>query len=924
VLTTGTRLGPYEVLSPLGSGGMGEVYRARDTRLNRTVALKVLAPVLATDAGLRARFEREARAIAALSHSHICTIHDVGEHEGTPFLVMELLDGQTLAARLEQGALPLDQALTTAREIADALDKAHRQGIVHRDLKPANVMLTRTGAKLLDFGLAKLMTAASPLTRSTPAGPGATTIDTAHGTILGTVPYMAPEQVEGKDADARSDVWALGAVLYEMVTGGRPFTGDSPASVISAILKDTPVAPSAKAPLVPPTLEHVIDRCLAKDPERRWQSAGDLALEIDWIARSPHPRSGPAVGARRSPRAAVLSALGSAAVVSAWFLLRLPADATPQASDPVAFTVSPPRGLEFVGTSGSVSVPQLAVSPDGRHLVFVAAGPRGRAALWLRTLTEPDPRQLMGTEDAEVPFWAPDSRSVAFFSQGFVKRKDITNRAPAEVVTNASVDVRGGAWGDGETIVFSQTGTTGLRSVVADGRGDTVSLELSSPVTSPSTAGQAGAGSPAMFETARWPSFLPDDRLLFMIRHPSADVKGVYVARRDGGAPRRVIGSDFAAQYSAGHLLTLNGPTLVAQPFDPRTERTTGPSVPIAQPVAGSSTGYPAFSASPTGVLAYSAGLFAPTELWTFDRKGTRIRRVAPAADYPDFSFSPDGRRLAFSRTVEQWQAPDIWVMDLERGTESRLTSDPLTETMPVWSPGGDAILFRANRAQSANLAVWRMAPNSGAVPESIFSADDQRRAHAGFIHNVFSTDWSADGRFVVYHRPESDGGYDIWALSLDGQRRLVPVTRSRYNEVQAEVSPDSRWVAYASDESGRFEVYVQAFPDAAAGVKTTISVGGGLQPHWSPDGRELYYLGSDGTLMAVGMRTDGARLSAGASTALFQTNLPAAMNAYRSDYAVAPGGQGFLVKVAAEGTQPPTITVILNWPALLKRVPTN
>ncbi len=443
---------------------MGEVYRAHDTRLNRTVAVKVLAPAMAADAALRARFEREARAIAALSHPHICTIHDVGDHAGTAFLVMELLDGQTLAARLEKGPLPLDQALTTAREIANALDRAHRQGIVHRDLKPANVMLTKTGAKLLDFGLAKLMSAGSPVTLSTVAGQPVTTIDTARGMILGTIHYMAPEQVEGRDADARSDIWALGAVLYEMVTGVRPFHGDSPASVISAILKDTPAAPSTRAPLVPPTLEHMIDVCLAKDPEQRWQSAGDLARELEWTARGPRDLAVQPVGARRSPLTAVLSALGSAAVVSAVFLLRMPEDAAPQAADPVAFSVSPPTGLEFVGSAGSVSVPQLAVSPDGRHLVFVAAGPRERSALWLRTLTEPEPRQLMGTEDAEVPFWAPDSRSVGFFSQGFVKRKDITNRAPAEVVTKASVDVRGGAWGGPETIVFSQTGTTGLRS----------------------------------------------------------------------------------------------------------------------------------------------------------------------------------------------------------------------------------------------------------------------------------------------------------------------------------------------------------------------------------------------------------------------------------------------------------------------------
>ncbi|MFN8579571.1 MAG: protein kinase [Gemmatimonadaceae bacterium] len=468
VVAPGTRLGPYEVVAPLGAGGMGEVYRARDTRLGRDVAIKVLASEVANDPERRARFEREARAVAALDHAHICGIYDVGEANGIHYLVMPLLEGQTLEARLAKGPLPLDQALAIARQIADALDEAHRQGIVHRDLKPANVILTKVGtgsggtpqAKLLDFGLAKLRAPGSPVTLSATGTAATAATGTAEGTILGTLHYMAPEQVEGKDADARSDIWALGAVLYEMVSGVRPFEGDTAASLIGAILKDRPLALASRDPLTPAALDDLVAGCLEKSPDDRWQHIGDIRRLLQVVTRTSVDAAPPA----RRPYGFALglgAAFVSAIVIVAALLIRGPATDTPSAvSEPVTFTVTPPPGLQFVGSPGSVPIPQFAVSPDGRQLVYVASGLRGRASLWLRTLTEAEAKPLIGTDDAESPFWAPDSRTIGFAAQGALKRKDISSAAPAEVITSTPADGRGAAWSDDGRIVIAPTGTS--------------------------------------------------------------------------------------------------------------------------------------------------------------------------------------------------------------------------------------------------------------------------------------------------------------------------------------------------------------------------------------------------------------------------------------------------------------------------------
>ena len=898
---------------------MGEVYRARDTRLDRTVAIKVLPAAFSGDPDLRARFEREARAVAALDHPHICAIYDVGEapptisyepsaisHGPIRYLVMQHLEGETLAVRLARakGPLPLNDALTIAIQIADALDKAHREGITHRDLKPANIMLTKTGAKLLDFGLAKWRASAGPVVMTAMTQLATRPPATARGTILGTVHYMAPEQVEGREADTRCDIWALGVVLYEMLTGTRPFDGESPASIIGSILKDSPAAVSKRHPIASGALDHLVAGCLEKGAEERWQSAFDIVRELRWIAARSRETISSAAKARRGSLMSISGWLAASVLCGALAILlagRI-AERHAEPAETVQFSVYPPPGLFFAGTAASVPVAQLAVSPDGRHLVFAASAGDGRSSLYLRTISEVESRLLPGTEYANDPFWTPDGRAVAFFSQGLLKKVDIGGNARPDVIGRVSVDMRGGSWG-GNAIVYVYNGNQGIQRL---------SLSAGSPIRI--DLGDASGS----FDTARWPMFLPDgQQFLFQVRDKSPARRGIYVGSLDGSRPRRLVASDWGARYALGHLLFLNEGTLMAQPFEVRTLTVTGTPRVVAPRVAAASTGYASFSVSRTGVLAYSTGLLAPTEIRWVDRGGHSSETVLPAADYVDFHLSPDGTRLAFSRTDVQTQAPDIWIRDLNRGTDARITSEPLTDAAPLWSPNGDSIIYRSNRA-NANLELFRTPSRPGGEHELVYGADAQRQAHGNtFASNILSDDWSQDGRYVVYHVVTGESGYDLWALPLDGAKP-IRVAHSQFNETQAVVSPDSRRIAYVSDESGRFEVYVQSFPDASVEPKTTVSSGGGSQPRWSRDGHELYYLRADGTLMAVAVRTQPS-FELGAVTTLFKTSLSTFVNPYRSDYVPSADGRRFLMKVPVADATLPSITVVMNWPALMK-----
>jgi Tol biopolymer transport system component len=670
-LAPGARLGPYEITAPIGAGGMGEVYRARDTRLDRTVAIKVLPSAVAADPEARTRFEREARAIAALDHPHICPLHDIGHAEGIDFLVMRLLEGETLAERMTKGRLPLDQVVRFGAEVADALDKAHRAGITHRDLKPANVMLTKAGAVLLDFGLAKRQGPAPPVGLTTMTGTGPTSAGTAKGTLLGTLHYMAPEQVEGREADARSDIFALGAVLYEMATATRPFDGDSPASVIGAILKDDPPAVSARQPLSPLALDHVVARCLAKDPDQRWQSAADVKHGLQWALTSGLAGKTDSSGAWRIGALgwAALTVMGVALAVTSPYAVRQWLSTTPVPAA-VTFDVFPPSGASFPAQGAAVPSTQLSLSPDGRRLAFVATAPEGRPMVWVRTLDRLEAQALPGTEGAVFPFWSPDSRFVGFFAQGKMKRTDLVG-GPPQVICDASPEsTRGATWNRDGTIVFVSGVASGLQQVSAGGG-----------VPAPAIPLREGDVS------YRWPTFLPDGRHLIFHVRSTKERPALYVGSIDGATMTRVLETASNGVYASGYLLTTRDRSLLAYPFDEQERRITGDLIPVAENVGRSSTDLAAFSLSAAGVLAHTAGFTTSSRLTWVDRGGRSIGQLTEAGDYNSFQLSPDEQRLAFTQVDAVTNTQDIWLVETARGVPTRFTFDPLHDLSPIWSP---------------------------------------------------------------------------------------------------------------------------------------------------------------------------------------------------------------------------------------------
>jgi Tol biopolymer transport system component len=905
-LVAGTRLGPYEIIAPAGAGGMGDVYKARDTRLDRTVAIKVLPEGMTKDPQAQARLAREARAISTLDHPHICPLYDVGEHQGAHYLVMQFLEGETLAERLARGPLPLAQALQCGIQIADALDRAHRHGITHRDLKPGNVMLTgpsgsRTGAvqaKLLDFGLARRRGQSGPVSVS-----GATILSdqapTAEGTILGTIHYMSPEQVEGKDADARSDIFALGILLHEATTGRRPFDGASAASVMSAILKDAPPSITALQPLAPAALEHVVHTCLAKDPDERWQNAADVKRALAWIASMP---AGPGASAPRGSgrarwTAAVVVLLGClAATLPAawrhWF-------AAPLREGVVRFEIASP--VSFTNTGGSVPPTQLAVSPDGRRIAYVAGPPGSRGAIWVRSLDATEPQRLAGTEDASYPFWSPEGRFVAFFAQGKLKKTDIAGGSP-QVVCAASSEARGGTWNRDGVIVFAPGTSAGLVRVSASGGGEpTRLLDL--------REGEA---------SYRWPSFLPDGRhFLFFVRARN-EKAGIYVASIDGQPAQLVFPR---ARYNAvyarpGYLLTLRDGTLLAYPFDEGSLRTTGEAIRVAERVGGSSVNLASFSlsgATDASVLAFAGRTRVLNRLEWFDRTGRSLGSATDDGDYVSFRLSPDGRQIAFSRVDPQRDTSDIYLMDIARHVETRFTSDPGNDVAPIWSPDGSHVVFRSDRA-GGNFPFWK--PSNGSQAE--------RQLGPGFDVQ-FTTDWSRDGKFIIGQTNSVAGLYDVLTLAVNGGSVVqaargagpVPFADSEFAEGDSMFSPDGRWVAYASDASGRMEVYVAPFP--RAGGAQRLSVSGGSEPHWRRDGKELFYLALDRTMMAVDVTT-GAKLWSGTPHPLYRTQAPFPGGFWRQNYDVTADGSRFLVTTPVEEAPASSISVVLNWPAAIRR----
>ena len=884
-LASGTRLGPYEITSPIGAGGMGEVYRARDTRLERTVAIKVLPALLSSDQRLKQRFEQEARAISSLNHPHICTLHDVGTQDGVSFLVMEYLDGETLSHRLQKGALPMEQALKIGTEIAGALEKAHNRGIIHRDLKPGNIMLTKSGAKLMDFGLAKpaqvVMEAPSSATM-----PTVSKALTAEGTIVGTLQYMSPEQLEGKEADARSDIFALGAVLYEMFTGRQAFTGKSRASVIAAILSSEPPPISQLQPLSPPILDHLTKRALAKDPDERWQTAHDLASELHWIRGSTSQLTNARDSGRWPKRRELLAwSLAALAIAAVIFMVQRVPSIRPEL---VRFQIPAPEG---------VNLPVATVSPDGRHLA-IANDDGGQ--IWLRDIDSTIARPLPDTDGARAVFWSPDSRYIAFTSGRRLHKLLIPGGSP-ETVCEVLAGYPAGSWGSQGMILFAvaeNPGNEGIYVVSAQG-GTPRKLTLRD---------ESGAELEAY-----WPHFLPDGfHFLFVGRRlgweqqrpgsGSGYERNIYVGDITSDKSRKVRLAYSRAEYAApGYLLFMQEGTLFAQPFDVGKLSIVGDATPIAERVRfHGPTAFAMFSSSQNGVIAYRTGGAQVRLVW-FDRTGRELEEAAERGEYDTIHFrlSPDARRLAVGATdpVSGTLADDIWIIDLPRKTGLRFTTNPGDEFAPIWSPDGRRVVFSAD---------WKAVPN---LYEQKVDSDTAETLLAPTGTVQAATDWSRDGRWILFHQRDPGGTLDIWALPLFGERKPIQITRTPlFNEFHARFSPDARWVAYQSDESGRWEVYIQAFQ--GSGEKHLVSLGGGSLPCWRADGKELFYLSNDGKLVAVAVQS-GADLSLGSPHSLFVPK------ANVLGYEASPDGQQFLIATPA-GT-PGQNTVILNWPMELK-----
>jgi Tol biopolymer transport system component/predicted Ser/Thr protein kinase len=882
-LSAGTRLGPYELGEPIGAGGMGEVYRAKDTRLERTVAVKVLPAHLSSSVESRQRFEREAKTISQLSHPHICALYDVGNQDGVEFLVMEYLEGETLSDRLLKGALAFEQVLRYGIEIADALDKAHRQGIVHRDLKPGNVMLTKSGVKLLDFGLAK---AVAPTGRS--SGGSLTALPTQagsnltqEGTILGTFQYMAPEQLEGKDADARTDIFAFGAVLYEMATGQKAFSGKSRASLISSIMGSQPPAVSTISPMTPPAFDRVVRTCLAKDPDDRWQTAHDVMLELKWVAEggSAAGLPAPVVAKRKNRERLAWGMAGLLAVVAAVAVIGYVRRA-PSAARPVRASILPAPGTIFDPIDGPV-----AVSPDGRRIAFSAWDPDGARWLWVRSLDSGDAQRLNGTRDPYDPFWSPDGRFVGYGVQAGLFKFEVPAGPPQKIADMA--DGRGCAWNRENVILFEKSGASPIFRVSASG----------GPVEQVTTLDKS------LGETAHWrPQFLPDGRhFLYFARAEPPQNSGIYVGSLDSKERKRVLDLEVPAAYAEpGYLLSIRENVLMAQPFDPKRFRVSGEPVVIGRNVQYVATwGSAAFATSDNGVLVYQGPSPVSSQLVWFDRAGRRVATLGPEAEYSDDPrISPDESRVAIKRVDPTTRSADIWIYDVSRNVGSRFTFDAARESDPVWSADGTRLYFSSNKAGIGNLYTK---PASGAGSEELLFES---------VHWKEPMDVSPDGRWLAFQLADPRTKVDIWLLSLSGDRKATPLIATPFEESEARFSPDGRFLAYSTDETGKPEVVVQPFPPT--GEKWQVSTNGGRSPRWTTGGDELVYFEPPEMRKIVAIRRAPS----------FQVSAP-------KDLFATPNPQGsdvsheslrLLLNVRTAETAPTPMTLVLDWTASLKK----
>jgi Tol biopolymer transport system component len=855
---------------------MGEVYRARDTRLGRDVAVKVIAFDVTSDPDRLRRFEQEARAVAALNHPSILSVYDVGTEDGQPYVVFELLEGESLRERLARETLPHRKAVDWAAQIARGLAAAHDRGIVHRDLKPENVFVTKDGrVKILDFGLAKLVLGEETVGEA--GGSATLSAATSPGTLVGTAGYMSPEQVRGQAVDARSDIFSLGAVLYEMLSGRRAFRRDTAADTLTAILKEDPPALGSVPGHVSPALERIVRRCLEKDPADRFRSAHDLAFDLASLSDAGATKPVPS---KARPGLVLSGALILAVILLATFLggrqvgFVAGERARPASRGEIRFRLALPAAVRRAS--------EIRLSPDGTHLVFLGTGTDGKSQLWLQPLSALEARPLPGTEDVRgTPFWSPDSRSIGFFTLDKLKRIDISGGAAQMLcdVPSAFEGAKSGAWSPEGVVIFAAT------------------LDVLSRV---SASGGEATPLTRLDEARRErmhlsPQFLSDGRhFIYFVRSEDPQYRGVRLGSLDSTETRLVLRGEAPATYAwPGYLLVRRGRALLAQPLDARGLALSGEPSVVTEDVDDAG-----FSASETGVLAFAS---SPPELsqptW-FDRSGRPLGTVGEPGPYLQLSLSPDERQAAVQRLDPRLRTWDIWLLDLGTGALSRFTSDPGTEGDPVWSPDGRRLAFAARGEHRPQLDIFRKALGGGPAEQVV----------AGW---AFVEDWSPDGRFLLYGA--AIGGRDgLWAAPVSGDRKPIRLVPGSVPNDEPQLSPDGRFLAYQSYEAGRFEVYVQGFPDA--GARARFSTEGGAVPRWRGDGRELFYLAPDKTLMTVEVKT-GATLQPGIPRRLFSTGLGVSL---WDSYAVTADGQRFLV-LAPVHSGPSQITVVLNWTAGLK-----
>jgi len=883
-LPNGTNRGPYSIVAPLGAGGMGEVYRAKDTRLDRTVAIKVLSAGFTADPDSKRRFEREAKTISSLNHPHICVLYDIGHQQGIDFIVMEYVQGETLAQRLERGPLPLDQTLRYGAQIAAALATAHRSGIVHRDLKPGNIMLTASGAKLLDFGLAKesvplANTSANAATMTGAAQRPAAV--TQQGTIIGTFQYMSPEQVEGKEVDSRSDIFSFGAVLYEMLTGKRAFQGRTQLSVVSAILEREPEPLSNLDPVPSPALTRAIERCLAKDPDERWQSASDLAMELKWIGEGGNQSAvgGEAANSQGLGRhlpwllcGALALALLAAAI--GWRSSK-PAEPTMVFSAPLSFAAQ-----------------DISIAPNGHTVAMIGYLESARKnVVWLYEVGSQEARTLPGTEGGNFPFWSPDGKSLGFFADGKLKKLNVAG-GPVQTLCDARSG-RGGTWNKDGVILFTPSGqmTGGLQRIPDSGG---VPIPIAAP------QGSAGEAS------QRWPMFLPDGKHYLFLSSTitrTSDSDGIYVGQLDSTETHLVVKTTANAVYAApGYLLFCRQETLFAQPFDlSRLQLTGEPTAVAAAPEYFPRILRRMFAASDGGLLLMKKnGGIALSRLVWFDRKGAEVGVVGSPDAYSNVFLAPNGQSVAVDKTDPGNQNTEVWTYDLHGVSPKRVTFDAALDAVPVWDPSGSRLIFTSTRQHIFDLY---MKNADGAQEET------------PILHteiDKYPNSWSRDGKRILYAQ-----GPDLWFLTFPELKPTL-FLKAPSTLRNAQFSPDGKWVAYASNETGKWEIYVTSFPEARG--KWQVSTAGGEQPRWRGDGKELFYLSSDAKIVSVPIKL-GTSFDPGAPVPLFQTSARESIaTSEQFVYDVDSSGQRFLINSPIRNAEVQPVSVILNWDADLKK----